>query len=328
MLTSCFGEEETVEIEEVVPVKTTTIDTSTQARTFDHVSLLEPWQRSYIAADQAGRVVEINAREGQEVSEGMPLVQMEDAQLRQARVQYEQVKLQYNRLDTLHEAGAVAKSELDQVRAEYEAQKTQLQHLEDNTTLTAPFSGIITDRSKEPGDLYTMSPDPAGGGPSILTLQQFDPMKAVIHLSERFFPQVEEDMEARVKADIFPDTTFQGEVVTVFPTIDPITRTFRIELSIDNPAHMLRPGMFSTVELTLDRVSSLLIPKSALVHQPGTQERFAFLAKDGYAERINPEFGREVDEWIEVTSGLQVGNQLITTGQGRLIDGMEIDVRE
>ena len=308
-----------------IPVEVMQTDTQRVERSRTVTGNLEAWRKRNIAANQAGRIVEIYVREGDEVSAGRKLVQMEDAQLRQARIQLEQIERRYKRMDTLYREGAISRQDFESAETEYYNQLTNYEVLEDNTQLTAPFDGIITAKYMEDGDLYTASPM-QGSAPAIVTLQKLDKLKLEVSLSERFFPEVRKGMLAEVKSDVYPDRTFDAEISNIFPVINPATRTFTIELRIENEDQTLRPGMFARVQLRLGDREGLMVPKSALRNQPGSQNKYVYVVKDGLAERRIIETGIDGDEWVEVLSGIEAGETLVTTGQGRLQEGFRVDI--
>jgi membrane fusion protein, multidrug efflux system len=308
-----------------VPVEVMDVQAREVPRQVTLTSNLEPWERQNIAANTPGRISRIFVTEGTRVQRGQLLVQMEDAQLQQARIQLSAAETQFRRMQNLYEAGAIPLQQLEQVRDQYTTAQTNHDLTLRNTQLRAPFAGVVTARHMNEGEIFTLSPT-AAGAPGILTIQQLSPLKAMVNLSEFYFPQVAVDQPVVVRSDVYPNREFSGRVSSVFPVIDPGTRTFTVEIRIENPGEVLRPGMFARVNLHLGEGQGLMAPRSALIQQPGTQQTYGFVVENGTARRRSLETGANLDEWVEVTAGLNAGEQLVTTGQTRLQDGDPVRV--
>lgn len=137
-------------------------------------------------------------------------------------------------------------------------------------------------------------------------------------------------MKASVKVDIYPNREFRGDVFRVYPTISADTRTFPVELTINNPDEILRPGMFARVSLNLGVTMALTVPATAVIKQEGTNDRYIFLANEGKtARKIKVEVGERYDDQLEISSDqLKEGDQLIVSGQEKLLDNSLIKVVE
>ena len=194
----------------------------------------------------------------------------------------------------------------------------------ENTFGRAPFSGIITSRNYNDNEIYSGMSNPLTGEAGILKLQQIDQLKVYIDASEKLWQNIKTGMEAILTTEIYPGKEFKGFVNRIFPTIDPISRTFRIELKIPNSDAKLRPGMFAKVELKLGEMPAILIPSSAVLKQTGTNERYVFVYEDSIATRKNIIPGKRFNEKIEVLDGLSEGEKLIVAGQSKLLSGDKV----
>ncbi|MCL2412952.1 MAG: efflux RND transporter periplasmic adaptor subunit, partial [Bacteroidales bacterium] len=123
-----------------------------------------------------------------------------------------------------------------------------------------------------------------------------------------------------------PGREFIGRVNIIYPTIDPMSRTFRVEITIPNADLAIRPGMFARVELNFGAVDYVVIPDVAVMRQPGTNTRFVFTVEDGQARRREVELGRLVGDRFEVISGVESGAQVVVAGQSRLHDQTEVRI--
>lgn len=149
----------------------------------------------------------------------------------------------------------------------------------------------------------------------------------LVPISEKYFPMIRKGMEVSIAVDIYPGQKFKGTVFNVYPTIDPASRTFNVEVSVPNSGGMLRPGMFSRVTLDLDKEVALLIPAIAVLKMQGSNDRYLFIEKDNVARRVPVTIGKRYDDLIEVESpDLKEGDLIVVSGQSRLLEGTRVKI--
>lgn len=130
-----------------------------------------------------------------------------------------------------------------------------------------------------------------------------------------------------LRSNIFPDRVFEGTVNIVYPTIDPASRTFTVELRIPNQDEALRPGMYGTVNFFIGETETLVVPAIAVLKLQGANDRYVFLNKDGKAKRVDVRMGRRFEDQLEIISSeIHEGDEIIIVGQGRLVDGSPLNV--
>ncbi|MBI2968125.1 MAG: efflux RND transporter periplasmic adaptor subunit [Bacteroidetes bacterium] len=323
------GAKEATNVEKIVPVEVIKLEPDTFTRILTFTGTILPWQETKFGAQSPGRVENIYVEEGSRVTAGDLLVQMDDAQLKQARIQYLVAESNFFRMDTLLKAGSVSQQQYDNVKAQYESARTSHELILKNTQLRSPFSGIVTGKFMNEGEVYTMAPSvQAGGAAAIVSIQQINPAKILVSASEKDFPILKPGMNATVTVDIYAGREFTGTVSRIFPTINPLSRTFNAEIRIPNNDEQLRPGMFARVRIEAGEVTGLLIPKYALLTQPGTSHKFCFTAVDSVAVRKNIELGQDIEERAELLSGLNAGDYLVVNGQAALKDGMKVKSKQ
>jgi membrane fusion protein, multidrug efflux system len=313
--------------EEVVPVSITTASIQQIPIKIDIISNLIPWEEANLAPQSPGRIDRIFVKEGARVTKGMLLVQMDAAQLEQSKVQLKQFEDEVKRLDTLRNIGAVSLQQYEQSLAQFEIAQSQHQQVLANTQIRAPFSGIISQKHMNEGEVFTLSPSPTGS-PAILTITMLSNLKSTIDVSEAYFPRIKMGMTATVNASVYPNQNFEGKISNIFPTIDPASRTFTVELKVPNSKDLLRPGMSARINLSLDTIKVMAVPRAALLNMHGTENKLAFIVEENIAKRRILETGVEYDELIEVISGLRQGERIVISGQGKLQDGMRVNVVE
>lgn len=109
--------------------------------------------------------------------------------------------------------------------------------------MLSPISGIVTARNYDSGDMYS-------GGNPIYTVEEIRPVKLMVNVSESLFTKVKKGHEVDIRLDVYGDEVFKGKVNLVYPTIDPATRTFPVEIKIANSDERVRPGMFARVTMS------------------------------------------------------------------------------
>jgi membrane fusion protein (multidrug efflux system) len=252
---------------------------------------------------------------------------MDQTQLQQARVTLLNTERDFLRLDTLNKVGGISKQQYDQMKARYDIAKSSYEFLLKNTILKAPFDGVISGKYFENGEMFSGAPNTMAGKAAIISLVQIDPLKAIVNISENYYPLLKTGMNAVVTTDLYPDKTIPGQVMRVYPTIDPSTRTFTVETKIANKQELLRPGMFCRVTLDLGEQMALVVPAISVLKTQGSNERYVFLEENGIAHRVVVNIGKRFDDKLELISDeIKEGSSLIVSGQARLVNGDKVKV--
>ena len=132
---------------------------------------------------------------------------------------------------------------------------------------------IITDKYFENGELFSGAPNTQVGKAAIVILQQINPLKVIISVSERYYPIVKKGMSAILTSDVYPGETFNGKIKLIHPTINAATKTFNVEIEIPNSNEKLRPGIFARIQLDVGKEEAVVISSSSLLVQEGTNIR-------------------------------------------------------
>ena len=291
-------------------------------QTATYTATIQAYVKNNIVPQTAGRITQINVEVGDRVTKGQVLAEIDKVQLQQAQLQLHNAEVELGRLKALYEAGGLSKSDLDAVELQYNVAKTQVQNLVENTTLLSPINGVITARNYDAGDMYAMAAP-------IFTVEQIAPVKLLVAVSETDYSKVKKGHKVTVKAEAFPEREFTGKVERIYPTIDPSTRTFNVEVVISNGDLALRPGMFARVEVNFGSNNRVVIPDVSVVKQQGSGERFVYvLNEDGTVSYQKVELGRRMGAEYEVISGLKDSSIVVTGGQIRLKDGVKVSVNK
>lgn len=329
LLTGCSAKEGKKKevVEEAIPVKVMKLEKHKIATTLDYTATLEADQQVYYAPAATGRIEKIYVEVGDRIKKDQLLVTMDQTNLHQAKVQLKNIETEYNRALKLNETGSISQQAYDAAVANYEVAKSNVEFLEENTKMLAPFDGIVTGKYFENGELYTGMAAGGAAKPSIIAIEKINTLKAYVSLSEQYFLSVKEGTKIEFKSSLYPNRTFEGKVSIVYPTIDPASRTFTVEMKIQNSDEALRPGMYGTINFFIGETETLVVPAIAILKIQGANDRYAFLNRNGKAKRIPITIGRRFEDQVEIfNKEIREGDQLVIVGQARLVDGKEISV--
>ena len=148
----------------------------------------------------------------------------------------------------------------------------------------------------------------------------------LVNISETYYTQVKKGMPVDVKLDVYGNEVFTGKISLIYPTIDPQTRTFPVEIKVANNDERVRPGMFSRITINFGAKNNVVVPDQSIVKQSGSGDRYIYVYKDGKVSYNKVELGRRMGNKYELISGVENGAQVVVTGQSRLNNGMEVEI--
>lgn len=280
---------------------------------------IQPEFKNSIAPSTPGRIRQILVDVGQHVTKGQKLAQMDAANLSNSETQIDNLKRVYKRTLELFNVGGASQQDLDNAKLQLDVAQTSFKNLNENTFLISPISGIITAKNYDNGDMY-------GAQMPILTVMSINPVKVVVNVSETFYSKVKIGMPVTINFDIFPGETFNGKVSLIYPTIDDKSRTFAVEIKMNNANNKVRPGMFARVIMGFGTVKHVVVPDQSVVKQVGSGARFVFVYVNGKVEYRQVELGQRLGNEYELISGVQSGSEVVVDGQGNLVDGCAVRV--
>ena len=320
IVSACGGQQTQQQMEQRVElVETAALALSDISRELEFSTTLEGWQTLNVAPSLTGKIEHIYVEVGTNVGSGTMLVRMDQNQYTTTKLTYTNLGVEMQRMESLHESGAVSQQTYDQTRLSYEQTKESLDFLEKNTYVRAPFSGVISAKNYEDGELYSGQP--------ILVLTQIHTLKALIAIPESYYPVVKKGMTVEITSEIYPGETFPATIDIVYPTVDPASHTFQARLRIPNSGLKLRPGMYVKTKMSMGMARAMVVPYQAVLKLTGSNDRYVFLDDGGVAKRVFVKLGQRFDENIEVISDeLQEGDRLVVVGQAKLVDGAKINV--
>ena len=318
-LIACGSETTTEQEERVEQVRTKVLHEQEIEREISVSTNLQGYLTQNVAPSLTGKIEHIYCEVGDRKAAGTDLVRMDQTQYKTTKISLTNLELEKNRIEMLLKTGSATQQQYDQILAQYNSTKEQLEFLEKNTYVKAPFSGVIAAKNYEDGELYSGQP--------ILVLTQIDKLKALVAVPESYFPKFKAGMKLTLTSEIYPDQEFPATVEIVYPTIDAASHTFQVKIVIPNGKNLLRPGMYVTTTIGLGKAKTIVAPYQAVEKLVGANDRYVFVVENGRAKRVGVELGQRFDQEIELISPEIVdGVEMVVVGQHKLVDGVKLNV--
>ena len=307
---------DTVRLVEVVPAEMRALNLSEE-----FTAQLEAKVVNNITAQAGGRLKQLLVKVGDRVGAGQAVARMEATQAAQAQIQLADAKTNFARMDELYKVGGVSKAQWEQAKSAVDQAKLAYGNAAENTVLRSPISGFVTAKNYDNGDMT--SPQLP-----VVVIQQIAPVKAVIGVSEQYYSYLKKGAAATLSVDALGEETFSGVVTNIFPTLDPVTHTVSTEIEVANKDLKLRPGMYARVHLDFGTKEALTVPDKAIVRQAGSGARYVYVFSGGKAVYRAVELGQQQGDLYEVVSGLNAGDQVITSAPSNLKNGLSVKLRK
>lgn len=316
---------------------------------------LEALESANVVSKISGKVAAVNVDVGSLVQAGDVLVTLEANEMaasvaqaeaaanaagsnrEQAQSDYEVARANYERGQALLAQGAISQSDFDNRFAlpyrkaeEYYLRGSGAQYSQAlaalqlaranyaNSIITAPISGVITARNINPGEL-------AGASIPVVTVVNLDKVVVQASVGEDKINELKMGDKVQVKVSAASDRPFEGTITNIALAASSSTKAFPIKIQIDNPNHVLKPGMFAEVPLSRSTAAALTVPREAVVSDGG--KNYVWVINDGTVSKKEVSTGVSDGVKIVVTAGLQEGQNVAITGQEDLREGLKVNVR-
>lgn len=339
LLVACSAEEPVVPIAPLVEVvRVASFDVEDRIESTGELRAVE---RATIAAEIGGRITEILRDEGNSVAADEILLRIDPekrelelaslrAQLAEASASHSEAKREQRRLGLLHERGAASQSQLDAANTMLEAAHSRLlatkaqmgvaERALRDAEVRAPFAALVAERQVSRGEF--VSP-----GTSLYDLVAMDPIEVEFHLPERDSGRVTVGQTVIVRVAPEPDRSYEARISMVSPVIDPRTRTLRVEARLANSDGRLRPGLFARIEVGIAKRSDVvMVPEESIL--PRALGPIVFTVDDERrVARRDVRIGLQRPGAVEIETGIEPGDWVVTSGQARLLDGLVVRVQ-
>ncbi|MDD2513550.1 MAG: efflux RND transporter periplasmic adaptor subunit [Proteiniphilum sp.] len=282
-----------------------------------------------LGASIPGRVEKIHFAKGSYVPEGALIAELSDEMLIQAEIELEAIRKDFERMSRLKEKESVSVMDYDHIKAKFDASQTKVNMLKKNTSITAPFGGVITDITVQEGENYTFIPSVSSdlkvqGG--ILTIRQLNPLKIAIEVNEKEIGSISRGQQAEVSFDAYPGEVFAGKVSYISPVLSTMNRTATVELTIPNREMKLKPGMFCRVSISMVPTTGVFVPLNALYRQQGTGEDYLFVVLgQNKVTRRRVTRGESKEELIHIPE-IKAGESVVVDGKNKLNEGSPVEI--
>ena len=305
------------------PVEVAVAARDTVVETINATGQLEAEQAIELRPDVEGRITAILVQEGRLVSRGAPLFKIDDAELRTqiARTEADRdlARQALARTQQLLAQDASTRQELERAEATARSTQASLDLLTlrlERSTVRAPFTGVVGRRMVSLGD-YVNSAS------RLLTLQTYDPQRAVFQVPERYAEQLALNQRVVFRVAALPGREFTGIVDFVDPVVQLPARTITVKARVPNPRRALQAGMFIEARLaTATRPDAVVIPEDAVLSLQGAQ--VVWVVVNGKAERREVTLGVRTPGFVEVLDGVAAGEQVVVGGAERLGPGAPV----
>ncbi|MBU4267384.1 MAG: efflux RND transporter periplasmic adaptor subunit [Acidobacteria bacterium] len=322
-------------------VKAELMQNGTLSKYFNYKGTVSAWKTANIAPDASGRVGRILKKQGDRVGQGellavldMTALELQQKQARAAmavaRTAYQNAKLNAERMKKMLENKAISQMQYENTQLALDAADTQLKSAAANLDLVdytlknaymkAPFAGVIAAKNMEEGDMINPM---MGMGQSILTLMDLSKVKIVVDAPAEEIEKIKIGQRCLVRISSLPGESFSGEVYSKNLAADPLSKTFKVEIKIENPEMKIKAGVYADISIEyIRRENTTLLPLSALL----LDDKEVMVNENGLARRRAVTVGLRDDRYFEVLSGLKADEQVLVEGNYDLKDGTAIAV--
>src|SRR6266446_2737604 len=316
-------------------VSSATVKEEDWAPVLSAVGSVSAVQGAIIAAELGGVISDIKFENGGVAKKGDVIIKLdasqEEALLRSAEAEAELARTDLERARGLASQKVVSKAELDAAESKFRRLTAVVDQMRSNIrkkTIVAPFDGQLGIRQVNVGQMIN-------AGQQVVQLTSLDSLFADFALPQQYLGQLTPGLEVHVTTDALPGHVFPGKVTAINSMVDSSTRNITLQATLDNPDHVLRPGMFAKAEVTLpEKHKALIVPGSAISYAPFGDSVFVIEKKKDEktgkeSQVIRQQFvrvGEARGDLVAITQGLKAGETIVSTGVFKLRNGMTVTI--
>ncbi|MBP3944254.1 efflux RND transporter periplasmic adaptor subunit [Sphingobacteriaceae bacterium WQ 2009] len=285
----------------------------------------QAFQDITLKAESAGRITKILVKEGDRVSKGQ-LLAMVDADYANldylaAKEALVKAKADQARYQSAYATGGVTKAQVDDMNFNVKSAEVRIQQAtrkQSDANIRAPFSGVINKKIVELGTY-------AAPGTDLFEIVDISKLKLAVTASEAQVVQLKIGSVVKITSTVFPDKVFSGQVTFIAPKAD-AALNYPIEITLANSgSNDLKAGMYGSAVFAFpNQAQMILIPRTAFVGGVNSNLIYVIDAKNKAVER-KVVAGRILGEQVEIISGLEEGESVVTTGQINVVEGVQLD---
>ncbi len=303
-----------------VGVRTAIAELRNLAQETEFLGSFSPNREAEVSPQAGGQIISLPFEEGQTISAGQLMAKLDDEQLRY-QVEALQVTLEgyqndLKRYEVLVKGDATPAVNLERTQLSIRSTQAQIKQLQKqiaNTTITAPFSGIITDKLVEKGSVVSM-------GSPIAKITDISSLKLMVDVPEKAINQFWTGQTIPIETEVYPDARFTGRVSMIAAEGD-AAHNYPVQITVTNSGkYPLRAGMYGSIANTSTlKKQTLAVPRQAILGS--AKEPQIYVIENGRAMIKTVEIGATTNEYYEITKGLKIGDRVVTSGQINLQNG-------
>jgi RND family efflux transporter MFP subunit len=297
----------------------------TMVDTLKFTGVLNPWKEINIAAEIQGKITELHVEAGQTKKQGALLARIDD-RLKQLAVENSKISVDklnkdFERTENLFKGGVATQQQVDDAKNSLETAKIELgqnQKMLDQTIITAPFSGVITEKKTEEGAYINT-------GSAIASIVDISMLKVKLNVSETNVYRLKTGVPAEIAVEAYPGIIFDGKITFISEKGDD-THNYAVEIMMkNNPNYPLKAGTFVTASIILSAdTDHLYIPRGAL--QGSSKDASVYVVENNKAILKRITVGSAHGDYLLVESGLSGGEKIVVEGQINLENGKQVTV--
>jgi RND family efflux transporter MFP subunit len=292
---------------------------------YNFLGTFEAYRQNTISADAQGKLIKLSIEEGDRISKGQVIAKIDDEllrlQLENAEVALEGQKNDDARYTNLGKDNVVSGVQVEKTKLglrSAEIQKSLIEKQLRSTTITAPFSGVVTKKMVDLGSFI-------GNGTPIAEITDISSLKLTISVPERDILKFKLGQSVELKADIYGNRTFSGNVSNISVQADK-SHNFKIQITVPNQKQELMAGMYGSASLNNDKsITSLSIPRKALIGSSKNPQ--VYVIRNGKSILTSFSAGTSDGEFIEVISGLSKSDLIVIKGQVNLQNNSKVKTK-
>lgn len=309
-----------------IPVRTVIADLEKEVNEHDYVGIVEEERLSVMSFMVAGTVEMMYAEEGQHVSKGELIAKLDTVSLANAynaaKAQLAQAEDAMRRIQQLYDNQSVPEIKYVDIRTQLEKARSMEAIAKKNladSRLTAPFSGIIGKKSVESGE-NVLPTQP------VYTLLNIEDVKIKISVPEKEIARILQNQQAQIRIPALKDASYEGKIEERGVVADPVSHSYIVRIRIHNSATEILPGMVCKVSVMADSIRRMMFVLPSQCVQTWAGERFVWCIADGQAVRQYVKTGKFTPHGVEILSGLQGGEEIVTEGYQSLYEGATLKI--
>lgn len=307
-----------------MPVETAAVNEQKISDRFNAVGTIEAIEEITVVSEIDGVVIEIPFAEGSYVKRGDLIARLDDKQLEaelfRAEAVFNQSQSTYKRIKNIVDQNAGTPQDLDDALASLNIAEANLKLAKtrfEKTRITAPFGGMIGSRKVSIGTFLR-------AGEPITSLANLSEVRVSFSAPERYLAQLKRGAEVVLSTSVYPGYEVKGKIIAIEPVLDAQTRTAQITARVSNPGEKFRSGMSADISAVLsERMNALTIPIEA-VFVNGNQSLVYIVNPDSTVAPAPVILGLQLNDVVEIVSGLKQGMQIVTAGHQKLFPGARV----